>query len=358
MTHAPPSPTPSVADPSEAEARVGILHGAGYVGGALIRLLAGHPQAQLAAVTSRTFAGDPVAEAHPSLRGQVDQAFVAPSDAPLDALDAVLVAGEHGQSMHLVPELLDAGLEAPIVDLSADFRFRDASVYPEWFDVEHPAPELLDTATYGLPEWSEGPPTALIANPGCYATGITLALAPLAARDVPITAHVTALTGASGSGARPSAATHFPTRDGNVRPYKVLDHQHAPEIQQAIGAHVDLRFVPASGPWTRGIWGTAYIDGPADLAVEVVSPESGPRDRGEKFYEYEAAGVPEYWLVDPDREELVVYRLQDDRYQTAFEGREGRVESSVANGFWIEAQWLWREELPPVLDVLKRWGLL
>jgi Uma2 family endonuclease len=101
-----------------------------------------------------------------------------------------------------------------------------------------------------------------------------------------------------------------------------------------------------------------YIDGPADMAVEVVSPESGPRDRGEKFYEYEAAGVPEYWLVDPDREELVVYRLQDDRYQTAFEGREGRVESAVADGFWIEAEWLWREELPPVLDVLKRWGLL
>lgn len=270
MTHATPSPTPSVADPSEAKARVGILHGAGYVGGELIRLLAGHPQAQLAAVTSRTFAGDPVAEAHPSLRGQVDQAFVAPSDAPLDALDAVLVAGEHGQSMHLVPELLDAGLEAPIVDLSADFRFRDASVYPEWFDVEHPAPELLDTATYGLPEWSEGPPTALIANPGCYATGITLALAPLAARDVPITAHVTALTGASGSGARPSAATHYPTRDGNVRPYKVLDHQHAPEIQQTIGAHVDLRFVPASGPWTRGIWGTAHIDGPAAPTPDAV----------------------------------------------------------------------------------------
>ena len=249
---------------------MGILHGAGYVGGALIRLLAGHPQVQLAAVTSRTFAGDPVAEAHPSLRGQVDQAFAAPSDAPLDALDAVLVAGEHGQSMHLVPELLDAGLEAPIVDLSADFRFRDASVYPEWFDVEHPAPELLDTATYGLPEWSEGPPTALIANPGCYATGITLALAPLAARDVPITAHVTALTGASGSGARPSAATHYPTRDGNVRPYKVLDHQHAPEIQQSIGAHVDLRFVPASGPWTRGIWGTAHIDGPAAPTPDAV----------------------------------------------------------------------------------------
>ena len=101
-----------------------------------------------------------------------------------------------------------------------------------------------------------------------------------------------------------------------------------------------------------------YIDGPADLTVEVVPPESGPRDRGEKFYEYEAAGVPEYWLVDPDREELLVYRLQDDRYKIAFEGREGRVDSAVVDGFWIEAEWLWRETLPPVLDVLRRWEIL
>ena len=101
-----------------------------------------------------------------------------------------------------------------------------------------------------------------------------------------------------------------------------------------------------------------YIDGPADMAVEVVSPESGPRDRGEKFYEYEAAGVPEYWLVDPDREELLVYRLQDDRYKIAFEGQEGRVDSVVVDGFWIEAEWLWRETLPPVLDVLSELGLV
>ena len=101
-----------------------------------------------------------------------------------------------------------------------------------------------------------------------------------------------------------------------------------------------------------------YIDGPADMAVEVVSPESGPRDRGEKFYEYEGAGVPEYWLVDPDREELLVYRLEAGQYRTAFGGREGRVESAVVDGFWMEAEWLWREELPHVLDVLRRWGLL
>lgn len=272
MTHPSPSSTVSASDATGSLTRVGVLHGASYVGGELIRLLAAHPQVALGPVTSRTFAGKPLDEAHPSLRGQVDHTFTAPSDLSLPAIDAVLVAGEHGQSMHLVPELLDAGFEGPIVDLSADFRFRDPSIYPDWFDVEHPAPDLLETATYGLPEWSEGPQTGQItANPGCYATGITLALAPLAARDVPMTAHVTALTGASGSGAKPSSATHFPTRDGNVRPYKVLAHKHSPEVLQTIGSHVDLRFVPASGPWTRGIWGTAQVDWPSSVAEEAVA---------------------------------------------------------------------------------------
>jgi N-acetyl-gamma-glutamyl-phosphate reductase len=272
MTRSGPTSVASPPDSTGTVAQVGLLHGAGYVGGELIRLLADHPDASLAAVTSRTFAGEPVAEAHASLRGQVDHAFVAPDDLALDSLDAVLVAGEHGQSMHLVPELLDAGFEGPIVDLSADFRFGDASVYPEWFDVEHPAPELLSEAVYGLPEWGDPVgPSSIVANPGCYATGITLALAPLAARAELFSVHVTALTGASGSGATPSSATHFPTRDGNVRPYKVLAHQHGPEVTQAIGPHVDLHFVPASGPWTRGIWGTAQVDWPGARSAEAVA---------------------------------------------------------------------------------------
>ncbi|PSQ97375.1 MAG: N-acetyl-gamma-glutamyl-phosphate reductase [Bacteroidetes bacterium SW_9_63_38] len=259
-------------DSSADAARIGILHGASYVGGEIIRILLGHPYAELAAVTSRTFAGESVAEPHPALRGQTDHTFIAPSEVPLDRLDALLVAAEHGQSMHLIPELLEAGFDGPIVDLSADFRFRDPDIYPEWFDVEHPAPDLLAEAAYGLPELTGGPGDAhLIANPGCYATGITLALAPLADRDEPLSAHVTALTGASGSGAKPSAATHFPTREGNVRPYKVLAHQHGPEILQTIGDHVDLNFVPASGPWTQGIWGTAQVDWSASGGAEAVT---------------------------------------------------------------------------------------
>ena len=253
-------------------ARVGLLHGAGYVGGECIRLLAAHPNAVLDTVTSRTFAEQPVGAAHPSLCGQVDHTFAAPDDARLAPLDALLVAGEHGQSMQVVPEILEAGFDGPIVDLSADFRFRDADIYPEWFDVEHPAPELLDEAVYGLPEWNDQIAGAsLVANPGCYATGIALALAPPARNDVPFTAHVTALTGASGSGATPSAATHFPDRADNVRPYKVLDHQHTPEILQVLGEHVTLDFVPASGPWTRGIWGTAQIEWSGDVDPDAVT---------------------------------------------------------------------------------------
>jgi len=272
MTIASASSTDTAEPVAEGRLRIGLLHGAGYVGGELIRLLIGHPDVALETVTSRTFAGDPVTEAHPSLGGQTDLTFTAPTEAPLRSLDALLVAGEHGQSMHLIPELLEAGVDGPIVDLSADFRFRDPAVYPEWFDVEHPAPDLLETATYGLPELAEGtPPGRIVANPGCYATALTLALAPLVAQVPSLTAHVTALTGASGSGATPSAATHFPTRDGNVRPYKVLAHQHTPEVRQTLGASLDLQFVPASGPWTRGIWGTAQVEWPSAPAPEAVA---------------------------------------------------------------------------------------
>lgn len=254
----PPAPADSSSAPI---ARIGLLHGAGYVGGELLRLLARHPRATLHTVTSRTFAGEPLSAAHPSLAGQAPLRFVAPDEADLHALDALLVAGEHGQSMKTVPDLLANGLDGPIVDLSADFRLRTPALYADWYDVTHPAPALLRTAVYGLPEWTDAlPDTPLIANPGCYATGIALALAPLAHQEVPFTAHVTALTGASGSGALPSAATHFPDRAGNVRPYKVLAHQHEPEIRQTLGPHVSLQFVPASGPWTRGIWGTAQVE--------------------------------------------------------------------------------------------------
>jgi Uma2 family endonuclease len=102
-----------------------------------------------------------------------------------------------------------------------------------------------------------------------------------------------------------------------------------------------------------------HLDGPADLAVEVVSSTSGPRDRGEKFYEYESAGVREYLLVDPEREDVVLFRLgADGKYHTAFEGETGRIESTVLDGLWLQAEWFWQDELPQTFDVYRHWGLI
>ncbi|MCA0270020.1 MAG: N-acetyl-gamma-glutamyl-phosphate reductase [Bacteroidetes bacterium] len=251
--------------------RAAILHGAGYGGGELVRLLLAHPGVELAAVTSRTFAGQHVSVAHPTLLGQTDLHF---SDDEIDVtrFDVVFIAAEHGQSAKAVQRLDAAGYAGTIVDLSADFRFQDATIYPQKFKFNHPIPERLPDFHYGLAEVTPPPVgTRCIANPGCFASGIALALWPLA-QHLPdgFDAYVTALTGASGSGARPSATTHFPTRDGNVRAYKILDHQHQPEIEAALGHRTHLQFVPASGPWTRGIWGTAHVPLPDGVSLDTV----------------------------------------------------------------------------------------
>lgn len=252
---------------------IGLLHGAGYVGGELVRLLHEHPAVTLSAVTSRTFAGEPLHTPHASLRGRITGSFIAPDDLDLAALDALVIAAEHGRTMHLVPELRAAGFDGPVVDLSSDFRFATPEAYAAANGQPHAAPEWLADAHYRIPEVTGGLLTdaRFVANPGCFATAMTLGLAPLAAQDVPFTASITAMTGASGSGASASAATHFPDRDGNVRAYKVLKHRHAPEVMQTVGEHVQVDFVPVSGPWTRGIWGTAQITWPDAIDADTVS---------------------------------------------------------------------------------------
>jgi N-acetyl-gamma-glutamyl-phosphate reductase common form len=253
-----------------------ILHGAGYVGGKLIQRLHAHPLVDLTTVTSRTFAGEPVHAAHSSLRGQLDLAFSHPKDAAYLDADVLLIAAEHGRSMHLIPELLDQGFDGCIVDLSADFRL-DAETYASWYAEVHAAPEWLPSFVYGLPELNApyAPGTRFVANPGCFATGLSLALAPLARilakQTGPLHAHVTACTGASGSGASPSAATHFPDRDGNVRAYNVFAHRHTAEVNAVTQGAIALSFVPVSGPWTRGIWGTAQITWPRPITEEEVT---------------------------------------------------------------------------------------
>ncbi|MFT4604910.1 MAG: N-acetyl-gamma-glutamyl-phosphate/LysW-gamma-L-alpha-aminoadipyl-6-phosphate reductase [Rhodothermales bacterium] len=249
--------------------RTAILHGAGYTGRELTRLVLGHPLLSLDVVTSRTFAGKALWEVHSAMRGGTELVFSEPESFEVDSVDVVFVAAEHGQGAVAAKGLVDAGFKGYIIDLSADFRLTDPADYEARYERKHPAPELAGTFEYGMADLRSPYPagTKRIANPGCFATGLALSLTPLARADGKVRAAVTALTGASGSGARAKATTHFPDREGNVRAYRVFDHQHQAELAQLLGPDSHVDFVPVSGPWTRGIWGTAQIMGSAsDIA--------------------------------------------------------------------------------------------
>ena len=299
-----PSPSPSPARPAPAERprasarrRVAVLHGAGYAGGELLRLLLAHPAIEIAAVTSRSLAGQPVWASHARLRGQTDLAYSAP-DAIGDALatvDAVFVCAEHGQGARAVQALRASGFGGLAIDLSADHRLSSADAYQAVYGLEHPDPPALDAAVYGLSEVNGDalPGASLVANPGCFATGLSLALWPLATAFTELDASVTALTGASGSGGRPSPTTHFPARDGNVRAYKVLAHRHLAEVQEVLGPHATVQFVPVSGPWTRGIWGTAHVTLPAGVGLADVTDLFASAYGGRPFVRLSPGALPE-----------------------------------------------------------------
>ena len=248
--------------------RAAVLHGAGYAGGELLALLLAHPAVEPVAVTSRSQAGQPVWTTHPRLRGQTDLDYTAPDDLGVD-FEAAFICAEHGQGAAAVQRLRQSGYDGLIIDLSADHRLHSLETYEAVYGLEHPDPEAMRAAVYGLAEVNRQRVAGarLVANPGCFATGLALALWPLAEVLGAFEAHVTALTGASGSGARPSETTHFPRRDGNVRAYKPLAHRHLAEVQEVLGDGAAVHFVPVSGPWTRGIWGTAHVALPESVAL-------------------------------------------------------------------------------------------
>lgn len=253
--------------------RVAILHGAGYVARDLMLAVSRHPHFELAVVSSTSRQGHSVSDVHPTLRGIVEGEFVSGQGIDFDNLDIVFSCGPHGKNFDEIVGLDGAGYAGVIVDLSANFRLVDRSAYPEYYGFEHGHPELLSRFSYGLPERNRAglQGAERIANPGCFATGIALSLAPLADRCKNLAAHVVAMTGASGSGITAKPTTHFPDRDGNARAYNVWRHRHTPEIAQMMANPIDLSFIPASGPWTYGIWGVSTITGvPAEQDLEEI----------------------------------------------------------------------------------------
>lgn len=239
--------------------RVAVLGATGYGGGELLRLLLAHPAVEVVCATSRSQTNIGVGKVHKNLLGMTDLEFTSPTvDQVADMADVVIGALPHGASAEVLAPFVERGTR--VVDLSGDYRLRDLAAYRKWYKRDHPQPHLIEKAVYGCPELNrdEIERASLVASPGCFATAMNLAFLPGAAAGLLAgRATVVAMTGSSGSGADAGAGTHHPTRSQTLRPYKVLGHQHVPEVQQLIadaGSIVDgIDFTPVSAPLVRGI---------------------------------------------------------------------------------------------------------
>jgi N-acetyl-gamma-glutamyl-phosphate reductase len=244
--------------------KVGIVGGTGYTGVELLRLLAQHPQAELAVITSRKEAGTPVADMFPSLRGRVALQFSEPAAAKLEQCDVVFFATPHGVAMTDARRLVDAGVR--IVDLAADFRLRDLAEWKRWYKLDHAAPELVAEAAYGLPETSRAAirTARIVANPGCYATAVQLGLLPLVESETVDLDHLIAdaKSGVSGAGRKQELPLMFSEAADNFAAYNVAGHRHVPEVREQLGRlagrPIGVLFVPHLTPMVRGIHATLY----------------------------------------------------------------------------------------------------
>ena len=251
---------------SEGTIKVGIVGATGYTGSELLRLLALHAKAEIAVVTSRTEMGKSVASMFPHLRSYVDLDFTDPSPQELAACDVVFFATPHGVAQKMMPEL--ASLATKVIDLSADFRLKDAALWSRWYGQPHGCPELLPDAVYGLPEVNRAliKEAKLIACPGCYPTAIQLGFLPLLENNLVDTGRLIAdaKSGVSGAGRTASISALLAEAADSFKAYGVSGHRHTPEIVQGLNAlsqtQVALTFVPHLVPMIRGIEATLYAD--------------------------------------------------------------------------------------------------
>lgn len=234
---------------------VGIIGGAGYTAGELIRILINHPKANIAFVNSNSNAGNKLYEVHSGLIGETEIVFT--DELPLNNIDALFLCSGHGDSKkfleaNLVPE------NVKIIDLSTDYR------------------DESNGFVYGLPELNKNriKKATKIANPGCFATMIQLGLLPLAANALlKSEIHINAITGSTGAGVKPGTTSHFSWRNNNISVYKAFEHQHLAEITQSVrqlqkGFDKAINFIPVRGNFSRGIFASSYTD--CDLTLEEV----------------------------------------------------------------------------------------
>ncbi|NLW59233.1 MAG: N-acetyl-gamma-glutamyl-phosphate reductase [Firmicutes bacterium] len=256
--------------------KVGIVGANGYTGGELIRLLHKHPEVTIHALASRSQAGRQAWELFPALHGTVlgKTPVLGMEDPRLYECDLVFLAVPHGVAAKLAPDFLAAGVK--VIDLGADFRFKDPALYEAWYKIPHPAPELLAEAVYGLPEINRAAlrGARLVGNPGCYPTGILLGVAPLLVHDLLASPLIIAdgKSGVSGAGRSPRPDLHFAEVTGDFRAYGLPYHRHIPEVEvyaEQLGKkEFKVSFTPHLVPMPRGILITLHLAGKPGATTE------------------------------------------------------------------------------------------
>lgn len=237
--------------------RASIIGGSGYTGGELLRLLHGHPEAEVGQVSSRALAGQPLHRRHPNLRGVIDTPFCLPDD--VGPCDVLFLCMPHGRAAGEIERWRK--LAPLVIDLSADFRLNNPDDYRQWYGENHASPALLSEAIYGLPEVTGDRLNGarLVSGVGCNATAMTLALLPLARAGLVRRAIADVKVGSSEAGAEPSAGSHHPVRARTVRTYSPSGHRHLAEVFQSLG-ELDLDATVSAIDMVRGVLCTAHVE--------------------------------------------------------------------------------------------------
>jgi N-acetyl-gamma-glutamyl-phosphate reductase len=315
--------------------KVAVIGASGYSGEELVRLLLNHPQVELVAVTSRQNAGQTLAHVFPKFASHPKSKTLRFSEPKADRLakqaDVVFLALPHGVATEYAVPLLEAGCE--VIDLSADFRLNSAEIYQDFYAHDHPAPDLLKKAVYGLPEIyrEQIKKASLVASPGCYPTSILLPLIPLLRAGLvkPTGIIADSLSGVSGAGRKAEVDYLFCECNESVRPYGVPKHRHLSEIEEqlslAAGSNVVIQFTPHLIPVNRGILTTLYLEPAGKLTDERISACYAKAYGQEPFVRLLAGNaLPDTknvvgtnvieiaWRLDPRTGRLIVMSAEDN----------------------------------------------
>ncbi len=310
--------------------KVSVIGASGYSGIELLRILKRHSGVSIDRLFANTSAGKRLEEVVPVFGKSIDASLEVFSPEKIQSSDLVYIALPSGEALRLVPQILAAGKR--IIDLGGDFRLKDTALYERFYKRPHTAPEALQSAVFGLPEWfaDEIREAAFVSNPGCYPTSAILPLAPLMKENLvdPNSIAVSSLSGVSGAGRSASADMSFAEVNESVRAYKVGSHQHIPEIRSIIetisGQKTMLTFVPHLIPITRGIYTSIYTTLTGSAVEQDIYRVFEKYYKNAPFVRYSAAAVPEIknvvqtnfidigYRIFPENKQLVVFSVIDN----------------------------------------------